>query len=189
MNNEVFAKSNGISLKTHSLDTLKIMNIIIKANLKLLNNRLNLLGINSEEFISNLRICALFHDFGKSSNLWQSKNQMLMSGNKIKLPPHAVYSGFFFMPKSTMDFISLLTIISHHSLLTENSFQNINYNMAFNENYLKDILQENELIYAKFPSLNTYFRELNKFKDKTPNSKDLYNNQINLLFKTKYCLS
>lgn len=187
--NEVFAKSDGTSLKVHSLDALKVMDILIKSHSELLNNRFDLLGVECSDFIGNLRKCALFHDFGKSSNLWQDKNKVLMEGDKVMLPPHAPYSGFFSVPKNPMDFITLLTIISHHSLLTENSFKNSNYNIFFNEKYLEDILNETEFNLNKFPSLNIYFNELNKFKKKTLYNKDLYHKQINLLFKSKYCLS
>lgn len=190
-NDDIYAKSNGISLKKHSLDTLTIINIIIESNRKLLINKFDLLDLDYDEIIYNLRKCALFHDFGKSSVIWQDKIKILMEDVETKLPPHALSSGFFLFPKTTMDFISLLAVISHHSLLTENSFKNYFFqDNDFNEDYLNNLVDENEFSLSKFESFHYYLAFLLNFKDSsyTPKNRGLYKKQIDLLFKSKYSL-
>lgn len=188
--NEVFAKSDGITLKNHSLDTLKIMEIIIDSNFLLLENKISLLGFDMDEFILNLKKCALFHDFGKSSNIWQDKVKILIDGGELMLPPHAIYSGFFLQPNTVMDFISLLTIVSHHTLLTENSFNgNFYYDINFQDDYLEDIVKDTDLQINKFSSTGKYLNYLKQFKENSYRYRSLENNQIDLLFKSKYCLS
>ncbi len=189
----IFAKSNGTSLKKHSVDTVKIMYILIESNKKLLENKFYFLEINYNEFIENLKKAAFFHDFGKSSNFWQEKIKILMNGGETRLPPHAFYSGFFLLPSTNpMDFITLLTIISHHSLLTDNSFKNINCNINFDENYLENILIDEKFYLNKFSSLGDYENFLLNFKknSKYPNIRNLFDKdkQINLFFKARYSL-
>ena len=190
-NDEIYAKSIGISLKDHSYNTLNIMNILIESNRMLLENRFKLLNIDYNEFIFNLKRSAFFHDFGKSSYDWQNKVRVLMSGEEIKLPPHAFYSGFFICPNGEMDWLSLLSIISHHSLLTENSFEHFSKkNFDFYYEYLCDMLNDNNLEVTKFSSMEKYLNSLLNFKNSSslPQSRGLYNKQIDLLFKTKYSL-
>ena len=189
----IFAKSNGTSLKKHSFDTFKIIDILIESNKKLLENKFYLLDINYNEFIEYLKKAAFFHDFGKSSNLWQEKIKILMNDGETRLPPHALYSGFFLLPSNNaMDYLTLLTTISHHSLLTDNSFKNINYNINFNENYLENILIDEKFYLNKFSSLGNYTNFLLNFKEnsKKPNIRNLFDKdkQINLFFKAKYSL-
>lgn len=88
---KIIAKSNGTSLKKHTFDSVEVLDILLKSDMELLKNKTNLLNINLEIFLSDLKKATFFHDFGKSSDIWQSKAKE----KNRSLPPHAVYSGFF----------------------------------------------------------------------------------------------
>ena len=95
---------------------------MIESNKNLLNNWSKLLKINNlDDFLENIKKSGFFHDFGKAQYKWQKSIREINSEEK-KLPPHAVYSGFYLPFDNIEDLIPLLSIISHHSLLTEKSF-------------------------------------------------------------------
>lgn len=186
----IIAKSNGTSLKKHSLDSYKIMEILIHHNEKLLKNRLKFLNIDEfDVFFENMKKASIFHDFGKSSFKWQNtaKNNL-----DLILPPHAFYSGYFLKPlKSYFDMITLLAVISHHSLLTENSFTgSIDSNAQFYEESLQDIISKTNFRINKFNNISVYKKSLLKFKTDSQllKNRSLYNKKINLYFKSYYSL-
>lgn len=188
---DILAKSNGTSLKKHSFDTFDIIKILIDSDRELLCNRLNFLKIlNSEEFFYYMEKSCLFHDFGKSSIIWQ--DIIYKNDSSIRLPPHAFYSGYFLKPtNSIVEIISLLSVVSHHSLLTENSFTfNIDTNINFFEEYLFDLSYEKNHEIKKFSNITDYKNYLLKFKKQSQslNIRSLYDKQINLLFKAYYAL-
>ncbi len=187
---DIYAKTNGTSLKEHSLDSLEVVNILIESNEKLIKNKLNLLGFDYDELIFNLKKSTFFHDFGKATFDWQEKLLYITAYNEGHLPPHAIYSGFFLLPNNLTETISLFSVISHHSLLTENSFEgNLNYSIGFYEDYLINLIQDSEYNLNKFDSMSNYLNFIKNFKvtSHSPKIRGLYNNQINLLFKAKYC--
>ena len=89
---EIIAKSDGTSLKKHSLDSYEIMKILLDSNRELLQHRLKFLNVeNADEFLNLMEKSSIFHDFGKSSVKWQNiANNYFDNPN---LPPHAFYSG------------------------------------------------------------------------------------------------
>ncbi len=186
----ILAKSNGTSLKKHSLDSLIILNILIKSNEKLYRNRCKLLGVDYDDLFINLKTSVFFHDFGKATLDWQDKLNYLMSNHEGALPPHAIYSGFFLKPSNFSEFVSLLSVISHHTLLTENSFEGkLNYSIKFYEDYLISLTKEHNFYWNKFDSISDYLNFMKNFKSKShlPKLRGWYDKQINLLFKAKYC--
>ena len=88
--NDVIAKSDGTSLRDHTIDSIKVLNIILKNNRELLINKFCLLNIDFNLFEFNLKKAIIFHDFGKAIEDWQKKAK---NHDKSKLPPHAPYSG------------------------------------------------------------------------------------------------
>ena len=97
-----------------------------------------------------------------------------------------------------------MLVSSHHSLLTENSFRNLSVNVNYNENYLKELLNEvngklrmgsnNELELEKFNSVVEYFEVMKNFiiKSQLKNHRKLVplnNELITIFFKFEYTLS
>lgn len=191
---DVLAKDDGTSLKQHSLDSLEISEILLNANEKLLENWAKLLGIdNLDYFLNNIKKSVFCHDFGKASEKWQKAIRNLDDEN-THLPPHAIYSGFYLSFKEKDDLFPLLSSISHHTLLTENSFgDSIDFNTELFEEYLENLINEKKFKYFRFNSLNEYLNSLINFKFNSQNNKfrSLYafNKDINLLFKAKYSLN
>lgn len=190
---DIIAKDDGTSLKQHSLDSLKVLEILLESNGKLLKNWAELLNINNLEFILfNIKKSVYFHDFGKATVKWQEK---INSDKKNKfLPPHAIYSGYFLCFENEEGIIPLLSTISHHSLLTEKSFgSNIYYDIKYYDSYLKALLNEKGFKCFKFPSIFQYISFLKHFKKQSQYLafRDLYdiNKKINLFFKSKYALN
>lgn len=147
---EILAKFNVTSLKNHSLDSLKILEILIESNENLLKNWSKLLKISDlDYFLNNIKKSGFFHDFGKASYKWQNAIKESEYENK-KLPPHAFYSGFYLPFNNIEDSIPLLSVISHHSLLTEKSFgSNLDYKTKFHKDYLEEITTNQNFNYLK----------------------------------------
>lgn len=190
----IIAKSNGITLEKHSFDSLNILNILLESDKNLLNNRSKLLNINDlDHYLNSIKISVLFHDFGKATRLWQEKVHEVNT-NKV-LPPHAYYSGFYLPCNNNEDFIPLFSVISHHTLLTDNSFgKKFNSNFDFYEDYLENIANKKNFKLSHEFKKNNYFNILNKLKVESQriNNRGLYEDKIfNIFFKAKYtlCLS
>lgn len=191
---DIIAKDDGTSLKQHSLDSLEVLEILLESNDKLLKNWANLLNINNlDYFLNNIKKSVFFHDFGKATEKWQESVRNLDENNN-RLPPHAIYSGFYLLFNNKDDFFPLFSAISHHSLLTENSFgSNLDYNAKFFDEYLENLINQKEFKCFKFNSINEYLIQLNNFKNRCQDSnlRSLYSlkKDINLLFKAKYALN
>lgn len=190
---DIIAKEDGTSLKQHSLDSLEVLEILLESNEKLLKNWANLLNINNlDYFLNNIKKSVFFHDFGKATEKWQEYVRNLDENNN-HLPPHAVYSGFYLFFNNKDDLFPLFSAISHHSLLTENSFgSSLDYNTKFFDEYLENLINQKEFKCFKFNSVNEYLIQLDNFKNGCQdNLRSLYslNKDINLLFKAKYALN
>lgn len=191
---KIIAKSDGTSLKKHSKDSHEIMKILLDSNRKLLQNRLKFLNVeNIDEFLNHMEKSSVFHDFGKSSFKWQ-KIANIYSDNS-NLPPHAFYSGYFLKPNdnSIVDMVTLLSVVSHHSLLTENSFNfGVDSNMGFYEDYLVDIVNGTNFSINKFTRISEYKKWLISLKENCQRGvfRDLYDKDkfFNLFFKSYYTL-
>lgn len=199
---DIIAKSDGTSLINHTFDSIKVLDIILKNNHDLLVNRFNLLKKDFDLFEFNLKKSVIFHDFGKATYNWQNK---IRNCNNSKLPPHAPYSGYFLsIMGNPQNLIPLLLVSSHHSLLTENSFKNLNINVKYNEKYLIELINEynskfgnyvnNELRLEKFDSIVEYFEIMKNFIIQSQHLNHrrivpLNNELITLFFKFEYALS
>ncbi|KAF5050594.1 hypothetical protein DSECCO2_427880 [anaerobic digester metagenome] len=182
---ETIAKSNGTTLKKHTEDALDISNYLISSNKAVLENWGKLNEIDVSLLEENIHSALFFHDFGKGAIKWQEEALK----NEPHLPPHAPYSGYFLF-QNEGDFCSRLACISHHSLLTEYSFDKVPYPGSFNEKYLMEFATKNNYkISLNVPWAN-YFEGLKKFKisSQSPNFRNKWNNQIDTKFKAKYCL-
>lgn len=193
LNKNIIAKSNGTSLKKHSFDSLDITNILLKSHENLLYNRSNLLKINSlDQFLNIIRISTLFHDFGKGTDIWQKKVHENKENNH--LPAHAIYSGFYLPRKEENDFIALFSVISHHTLLTDNSFgEKLKGDYNFYENYLESIVKEKKFKLNHDFKKNNYINDLIRLKNASqyPNLRGYKDKTFDIFFKAKYtlCLS
>lgn len=182
---EAIAKSNGTTLKEHTEDTLRILDYLISVNKDLLENWSKLNSADITSILKGIRSATTFHDFGKGTLKWQ--------GEALKenphLPPHAPYSGYFLL-QNEKDICSLLACISHHSLLTESSFDRLPYLNSFDEEYLNQLANEFNYKISFTESWITYFERLKKFKRDSQLLKfrNKWNNQIDTKFKARYCL-
>lgn len=192
-NKNIIAKSNGTSLKKHSFDSFKIADILLESHKNLLENRFKLLKINNlDQFLNIIKTSVLFHDFGKATNIWQEKVHENKENNY--LPPHAIYSGFYLPCKNENDFITLFSVISHHTLLTDNSFgEKLKRNYNFYENYLEAIVNEKNLTLNHNFNKNNYIDNLIKLKEASQSLKfrGYENKTFDIFFKAQYtlCLS
>jgi CRISPR-associated endonuclease/helicase Cas3 len=187
---EIIAKTNGTSLKKHSCDSHNILKILLESNKELFENWSKLNNVDLNIFLNNLEKATYAHDFGKATDKWQENALQIEEGGKLKLPPHAIYSGYFLSKvKNPDDWICLLSCISHHSLLTENSFNSIQQ-IEYYDEYLNDLINKKSFNFKKIDSLNKYFKILRKFRDDSQYSKfrSIFEKDINILFKAKYCL-
>jgi len=182
---EAIAKSNGTTLKEHTKDSLRILDYLISTNKDLLENwsKLNRFDINS--IVKCIQSAMTFHDFGKGTLKWQKEALK----EEPHLPPHAPYSGYFLFQNEN-NICSLLACVSHHSLLTESSFERVPYPDSFNEKYLNQLADEFNYNISFDKSWKNYFENLKKFKrdSQLPKFRNKWNNQIDTKFKAKYCL-
>lgn len=189
---KIIAKSNGTSLEQHIDDCKKIMDVFLESKEKLLKNKLKSLDKEYDLFIKNIYKSVIFHDFGKATNQWQEKCKQ-----EDNLPIHALFSGYFLsIIKKNSNLIPLLVVISHHSILSENSFScNLNNELNFNEDviaYITGLAKKYGFNINKYDNLNNYINKLNKFKERSqhPKHRSLENKEsiINIFFKAEYCL-
>ena len=183
---DIIAKSDGTSLMKHSFESYKISEFLLESNKQMLENWSKLLNINNLDiFLFNIKKSVLFHDFGKATDNWQEEVNEIEFNEKRFLPPHAPYSGFYFKFDSE-NIIPLLAAISHHSLLTENSFNNLDYNVNFYEEYIGEIINKADLISKEefseknFGSVNEYINTLKNFKlnSQRIQNRDLFSNKM-----------
>jgi len=182
---KAIAKSNGTTLKEHTEDSLRISNYLISANKDLLENWSKLNNVNIDSIFKSIQSAAIFHDFGKGTLKWQEEALK----EEPHLPPHAPYSGYFLFQNEN-DFCSRLACLSHHSLLTESSFDKVPYPEDFNKEYLIELAKEFGYAISFDIHWKNYFEGLKSFKKNSqhPKFRNKWNNQIDTNFKAKYCL-
>jgi CRISPR-associated endonuclease/helicase Cas3 len=182
---EAIAKSNGTTLKEHTCDTLKISEYLMSTNEELLKNWSKLNSFDVEDIFKGIKSAAFFHDFGKGTLKWQEEALK----EEPHLPPHAPYSGYFLL-QNEKNIFALLTCISHHSLLTESSFDKVSYPEGFNEEYLTSLANDLGYKVSFDKPWNNYFESFKRFKKSSQEKKfrNKWNNKIDTTFKAKYCL-
>lgn len=183
---DLIAKSNGTTLEKHTKDSFDISNYLISSNKDLLENWCELNGFDIDSILNGVRKATVFHDFGKGTLKWQEEALK----EELKLPPHAPYSGYF-LEQSEKDVFSWLACISHHSLLTESSFDGIHPPNKFNKEYLKVLAKEFNYSISFDKPWEDYIKYSKNFKKHSQQLKlrNKWNNYINTKFKAKYCLT
>jgi CRISPR-associated endonuclease/helicase Cas3 len=91
------------------------------------------------------------------------------------------------------DYTPILAVVSHHSMLTEKSWNSLSLPGNFFENYLKEMGRKYSLKNIAFnDNWNNYFNGLKYYKinSQNPNFRSLWNinKPINTFFKARYCL-
>ena len=120
---KIYAKSNKTTLLKHIEDCQEVVNFLIDDQKELLQRYCYKIGIDFGKFKENLSIAIHYHDFGKATLKWQER----LKQNFPILPMHAPLAGYFIWQEMKKNIPSLLASSSHHSLLTDNSWINLNY--------------------------------------------------------------
>ena len=94
--------------------------------------------------------------------------------------------------RSDFEAIPLLSVSSHHSLLTNNSFQRNLNNIKFKEDYLSDLASSKNFNLDKFENVNVYFKTMREYIVYSQDKRTLYpknNVPFDIFYKMQYCLS
>ena len=180
---KIYAKSNKTTLLEHIEDCQKIADFLINDQKKILQKYCQKINIDFEKFKDNLSIAIHYHDFGKATLKWQER----LKQKSPKLPMHAPLAGYFIWQEMKKNIPSLLASSSHHSLLTDNSWINLNYG---DFNFLKDELTNLNKIKGRkqdinFDILPTYFQN---FCIRLRNIEKGINKEWNEKFKSQYSI-
>ncbi|MFZ3060844.1 MAG: CRISPR-associated helicase Cas3' [Candidatus Methanoperedens sp.] len=188
--NEVLAKGDGVTtLEKHVSDCMEVIEYILHAYDEPLRNWALRNNFNYQWFMENVKTSLIYHDFGKATYKWQQE----IRKNKPHLPNHAPYAGYFLLLKNFSDYTPILAVVSHHSMLTENSWNNLSLPGIFYENYLKEMGKKygfNDILFNE--NWNKYINILKTYRinSQYPEYRSLWdiNKPINTSFKAKYCL-
>lgn len=197
--NDVWGKTIGLALSKHTDDCKKVLGRIIENQKEVIRNWCARNDTDYEMFIKDLEFVVHYHDFGKATNKWQEKARLIFQGKDVDLPIHAIYSGYLMAndertrkSSTNTEDIPLLVCNSHHSLMTNSSWEKVpllnikDINLRYLQNYSKESgYGEINLI----SSWQEYIESLRKFrKDSQGNefrSKD-GSRPINSYFKARY---
>lgn len=196
---KVFAKNDGkTTLDVHINDCLTVLDYLFSTYKEPIGTWCKKNNVDFNWLTKTTRNAVYFHDFGKATLKWQEEARK----EKPNFPVHGPYSGYFLMQNllqekggrnlnDPSEFIPLLAMISHHSILTENSWNNLPSPDRFCENYLIDL--NNRFGYKEITfnhSFNSYVKILNKFRSDSAKTKfrDVWGNNkpINTSFKSIY---
>ena len=189
---EVLAKDDGTTLTKHTHDCLNVIEYILKIYKRPLEHWLIKNGIDSHSFTKNVKASVFYHDFGKATDKWQEEARK----TEPKFPPHAPYSGYFLiqnkaMGKNNNDVIPLLATVSHHSILTEKSWNALSPPGDFYVECLKELSKKYNFGDVLFDvDWGDYIRRVKKYRDDSASFRSIFDKQkpINTLFKAEYCL-
>lgn len=188
--NEILAKDDGVTtLEKHVLDCMEVIEYFLSTYDKPLRNWALRNDVDYQRFIENVKTSLVYHDFGKATNKWQQE----IRKDKPNLPNHAPYAGYFLILSKISDYTPILAVVSHHSMLTENSWNSLSLPGNFCENYLKEMGKKygfKDIAFNK--NWNNYINILKEYKINSQNQKfrnswDI-KKDINTLFKARYCL-
>jgi len=185
---EVIAKEDGTTLEAHSDDCKKAIDIVLKNQENVLKNWCLRHNIAYKEFIEGVKKSVHYHDFGKATYGWQEEIQK----DEPNLPPHAPYSGYFIgqekLGKNFLDYIPILAVLSHHSLLTNNSWEKLSAPGNFFIEYLKKYNQKyNYIPIDDTLKIGKYLDILKEQKLRLNDAKK--NNNLPSIFKAYYALT
>ncbi len=187
---EVFAKNDRVTtLEKHVSDCLEVIEYFLSTCDEPFRNWALRNDVDYEQFIENVRISLIYHDFGKATNKWQHE----IRKEEPHLPNHAPYAGYFLIIRNQSDYTPILAVVSHHSILTEKSWNSLSLPGTFCENYLNEMGRKYGLKDAAFnENWNNYIKNLKEYKINSQNQKfrNPWNikKDINTYFKARYCL-
>lgn len=193
--NDVLAKDDGVTtLEKHVADCINVAEYILLTYDEPLRDWALRNNVNYPWFIESMKISLLYHDFGKATYKWQQE----IRKNEPRLPVHAPYAGYFLVEndiiKITKNYTPILATVSHHSILTENSWNTLSSPGKFCEDYLKNLNKKygyKDISYSA-DRWYIYFDNFKKYRDYSQASsfRSLWdiNKQINTLLKAEYCL-
>ena len=187
---EVFAKNDGLTtLEKHVSDCIEVIEYILSTCDEPFRNWALRNYVDYEQFIENVKISLIYHDFGKATIKWQKE----IRKEEPHLPNHAPYAGYFFIINNQSDYAPILAVVSHHSMLTEKSWNSLSLPGNFCENYLKEMGRKYDLKSISLDeNWSKYINILKKYRTDSqyPEFRGLWdiNKQINTSFKAKYCL-
>lgn len=188
---DIWAKDDGTPLLQHNKDIHTVRKIITENIEPVINQKFR----NYNDLFDDLEIVCHYHDYGKATLKWQDE----IRKKHKKLPPHSIWSGYFVAHQIQKDgkqnHIPVWSSVSHHSLLTNDSFSK-NPEVEFIEDFLK---QEHNQRSKNIPLSLTrkqklkYLGNLKRIKDNLNHSNfrgqwDDPNKEINVFYKAKYCL-
>lgn len=141
---EYLAKSNGITLKKHSIDVMEMSEILLKKS-----------GINDEKLINITKIAALLHDIGKTAPFFQEN---INNNEELSKYPRHNEIGFallkcliddnygFYEDKKWVELIQYSTLYHHTPHNNENWFSDYfdNNNLNNISNYYNQLFTECE---------------------------------------------
>lgn len=196
---DVLAKGDDLTtLKDHTEDCKSVLSYLIEANATAIQNWCTRTGTSYDQFIQGSLLAMHYHDFGKATQKWQKE----IRKEQPKLPVHAPYSGYvllqdeeYFRLKSH---IPLLVVVSHHSLLTESSWNRAPPPSPYCEGYLQQYNTESGFSHRIFqeshskPSFDQYLQWFRNIRDESQSTRYRaildQSKDINLNFKARYCL-
>jgi CRISPR/Cas system-associated endonuclease Cas3-HD len=90
--NEVFAKNDGVTtLEKHVSDCMEVIDYFLSTCDEPFRNWASRNDVDYEQFIENVRISLIYHDFGKATHKWQQE----IRKDEPHLPNHAPFAGYF----------------------------------------------------------------------------------------------
>lgn len=197
--NDVWGKTTGVALSKHTNDCKKVLGYIIENQKEVIHNWCVRNDADYETFIKDLEFTLHYHDFGKSTSKWQKNARLIFQGKNVDLPVHAIYSGYLMAndertkKSSTMDYLPLLVCNSHHSLMTNYSWEKVPLLNTddINLEYLQDYNKKSGYGEIKLTiSWQEYLENLRNFRKNSHRDKFRgkdKSKEINSCFKAHYC--
>lgn len=198
--NDVWGKTKGIALSKHTDDCKKVLGCIIENQKAVICNWCARNNADYETFVKDLEFVMHYHDFGKATNKWQENARRMARGENVDLPVHAIYSGYLMandertMKSSSInDSIPLLVCNSHHSLMTNSSWEKapLLNTEDINSRYLQNYNKESGYGEINLTiSWQDYLESLLRFRNDSHRDKFRGKDEskpINSHFKARYC--
>ena len=188
-----------VTLEAHTDDSKEALQGIFSRYSGLLKNWCEKNNVSYNTFKRGVELATHYHDFGKASKKWQKRCRKIRNRKDVNLPPHAPYSGYFFTHElkkyhreGLFRFIPFLVTVSHHSLLVEGSWDNLNTDVSFYTDILSQYNNESNISKnLEDWKIGMYKNWLERIKDKlqrNKNPKIKEENVVNTQFKAEYSL-
>jgi len=188
-----------VTLEAHTDDSKEALREIFSRYSDLIKNWCEKNNVQYNTFKRGIELAIHYHDFGKASRGWQNKCREVRNGKNVNLPPHAPYSGYFFVDElknyhreGLFRFIPFLVTVSHHSLLVEGSWDSLKTNVSFYTDLLKKYNNEcnisNKLKNWKIGMYKNWLERIKNKLQRNKNPKIEGENAVNTQFKAEYAI-